>query len=457
MSLNIPAQMQINVAKDKLDLEDYDSNENLVKDDFNVQASFLALIQLLWQVKYRGAISRDEIYRASGTQVPIDMLDGMDEAFELADLAYDEHKDGSLKEVLKDMGYNLIKHDKTAVPGYLGHYIAINSDPTKEKVAVIGVKGTSNLEDFLTDMCASSIEYNITRPFYEGGSDTLRCHEGVFISSQRLSEDLLPVIKNLLLPSGYKIVIAGHSLGAACSTILAILLQSSIPSLRDSSNLKVWAFASPPVLDLNSALGCSSFVTTVVNNCDVVPRSNICPLVVTVSLLRAINQKLKEQNLDMSDFKSTLSFLNKIKEGKDGDMLMDADDISLKIDNAIKKEELQDPDHLYVPGKVIVMYDLWEKEMQKNQDKGDDEKDFSNTLKDWLQMAEDTDMHSSEAHMENITTAEDAILCDGTGKALRFVELDGRLLDDHMAPQYRSSISNILSSRRKENTEDGEP
>jgi len=373
----------------------------------------------------------------------------MDDMFELADLAYDEHKDGEIKQVLKGMGYNLIKHDTTAVPGYTGHYIALNSDSSKEKTAVIGVKGTSNFEDFLTDLCASSVQYNLTHPFYDGGSNTLRCHEGVYISSQRLFEELLPVVKNLLIPSGYKITIVGHSLGAGCATLLAMMLRASIPSLQESNKqLKVWAFASPPVLDLSSALACSPFVTTVVNNCDIIPRANISPFAVTVRVMRAVNKRLTEKNLSMSDFKSTLAFLNKIGEGSDGEMLMDEDELAAELDVALERTDLRDPDHLYVPGKVVVMYDLWEKEqnrMQKQQT--ETEKDFTNILKDWMQTVKKADVHSSDVDLSNISTAEEAILCDGTCKALRYIELDGRLIDDHMAPNYRSSIANILSSR----------
>mmetsp|Transcript_6042 Transcript_6042/g.9475 ORF Transcript_6042/g.9475 Transcript_6042/m.9475 type:complete len:389 (-) Transcript_6042:138-1304(-) len=382
----------------------------------------------------------------------------MDEMFELADLAYDEHTDGDIKQVLSGMGYNLIKHDTTAVPGYLGHYIAINDDQSKGKTAIIGVKGTSNLEDMFTDLCASAVPYNLTNPFYEGGSDTLRCHEGVFISSQRLADDILPFIKNLLLPSGYKIVIAGHSLGAGCGCLLAMLLRTSIPSLQDSDNLKVWAFASPPVLDLESARACSSFVTSVVNNCDVVPRGNISPLVVTVRLMRAVNKRLKERSLNMTDFQSTVAFLNKMREGTDGEMLMSADEFVSELDSALERVDLEDPDHLYVPGKVVVMYDLWEKEQRKQQDEKESQKDFTNTVKDWMQRLKNTNVHSkNDEGIEDIPTAEEAVLCmDGTCKALRFIELDGRLLDDHMAPPYRSSIANILSSRNslaKETTE----
>ena len=377
----------VNVAKRKLEIDK--------GSDFNVQASFLALMQLLWQVKSRRASSRDQIYRSSGTAVPNEMLDGIDEMFELADLAYDEHKDGDIKQVLKTMGYTLVKHDTTAVPGYLGHYLAINTDTSEGKTAIIGVKGTSNFEDFLTDMCASAVQYNLTNAFYEGGDNTLRCHEGVFISSQRLAEDLLPLINNILLPSGYRIVIVGHSLGAACATILSILLKASTPSLQEDPHLlKVWAFASPPILDAVSALACSDFVTTVVNNCDIIPRADISPLVVTVSVLRAVDKRLKERNLDMSDFQSSVAFLNFLKE-KDGEMLMTVDEIASALENALDQtSDLHDPDHLFVPGKVVLLYNLWEKEQEQMEQGQKETQEFTSILNDWIEGLKDADVHA---------------------------------------------------------------
>jgi len=383
------------------------------------------------------------------------MLEGIDEMFELADLAYDEHKDGDIKKVLNGMGYNLIKHDTTAIPGYLGHYVAINNDHSKEKIAIIGVKGTSNIEDMFTDGCASAVSYKLDGPFYPGGSSTLRCHEGVFISSERLKDDILPLINNLLIPSGYKIVILGHSLGAGCSTLLSILLRASVPALQDGDKLKVWAFAPPPVLDLDSALACSSFVTTVVNNCDIVTRLNVSPLEATVRLMLAVDKRLDEENLNMTDFKSTVAFLNKIREGTEGKMLMSADDVVSELESALERVDMQDPDHLYVPGKVVLMYDLWEQEQRKQQAGKSSQKDFINTVKDLIQRLEDTHMNSEN---EAIPAAKEAVLCDGTCKALRFIELDGQLLDDHMSPQYRSGIANILASREdplEENTTAG--
>eukprot|EP00986_Skeletonema_menzelii_P019207 scaffold27151_cov171-Skeletonema_menzelii.AAC.1 len=479
----------LNVVKSKIEAEEHSSGEAYKTSEFLLAR--LAYYQLLWradpsdQLKFHH--SRDEFYRGSGERVVGSstesvsnnskrnhglLLAGADEMFELADLAYNEHVSGEdLKVVLKGMGYDLIKHDTTnPVPGYLGHYVAIGNDDDdgssleednsssspspkkkkkkkkKEKIAVIGIKGTSTLEDLLTDMCANSVEYTLDHPFYEGGSNTLRCHEGVYISSQRLLTDLLPLIQNLLLPSGYKIVIVGHSLGAGCATIVSLLLRASIPSLRtDSDKLKVWAFASPPVLDLTSSRGCSSFVTTIVNNCDVVPRFNIGPFVVTVRLFRAMHKRLKERNLGMTDLL--------LKDWSCGDnVLMSLEEIIEAMTDAISRSDDHDPDHLYVPGKVLVLYDLWEKKQLSEDDRKEEEstKDYATILKEWMKLLQEEDTLRSidEDDAKNVSAAEEAILSDGACKALRLIEFhfDGRLIDDHLASSYRSSIANILAS-----------
>ena len=231
-----------------------------------------------------------------------------------------------------------------------------------------------------------------------------------------------------------------------------MLLRASIPVLRDDNDkMKVYAFASPPILDLKNALACKSHVTTVVNNADAVPRGSISPLVVTTKVLRAVSYKLKEQNLNFSSYKSTIAFMNKMKEGKDGEMLMSVDEIEKELDEALEETDLNDSDYLYVPGNVVMMYNLWaqqEERQDASEDEDNEQKDMYTLIKDWITKVEDTDMHSGDNDIKDSSTAAvEAVLCDGTCKALRFIELDDRLLDDHMAPAYRDSIANILASR----------
>ena len=438
-SMNIFAskfQSLMTSVRAKMDLNEMD------QDKFGIDASFMATIQLLDQIKSRKPELRDDIYKRSGNTVSASSFRGLDEMLELADLAYDEHKDGDIKTVLRIMGYDMIKHDKTEVPGYLGHYVALKTD---EKTAIIGIKGTSGLEDLLTDLCGSSVEYDIGRPFYDGGGTSLRCHEGIFLSSTRLVDELDPLVKNLLVPSDYKIIVTGHSLGAAGSIMLGILLRSRIRSLQQSEEkLKVYAFAPPPILDSKSSEASMSFVTTVVNNCDCVPRANIGPALTTLKFLKRVDTKLKLKNLDMSNFRSTMAFLNKMGEGADGEMIMSFEEIATSVDDAIDSAGVEDPDYLYVPGRVILMYTPWETDKKS---KGDSEQiNVLGTIRGWLSEFESSELLSNK---EKVGTSVDkefrAIECSGTSDALRFVELGTDLIEDHMAYEYRASIASFVS------------
>ena len=423
-------------VRDKMDINEMD------EDKFGITASFMATIQLLGQIKSRKPELRDDIYRRSGNAAAASSFDGLDKMLELADLAYDEHKDGDIKTVLKSMGFDIIKHDKTEVPGYLGHYVALKKD---EKTAVIGVKGTSGLEDLLTDACASSVEYDIDRPFYDGGGTKLRCHEGIFLSSTRLADELDPLVKNLLVPSGYDIIVTGHSLGAAGSIMLGVLLRSRISSLQQSEEkLKVYAFAPPPILDSKSSEACMSFVTSVVNNCDCVPRANIGPALTTMKFMKTVDTKLKLKGLDMSNFRSTMAFLNKMGEGSDGEMIMTFEEVGASVVEAIGSTGVEDPDHLYVPGRVLLMYAPWQ---DGRKSEGDSvQVNVLGTIRGWLNEFE-SELHPNKEESETPVGDREilAIECCGTSDALRFVELCEVLIEDHMASEYRASIASFLS------------
>ena len=207
----------LTVIKDKMPKKDDDGLSGL-----NLQFSFLALLQLVRQLKSRRAKARDDLYAACGPELTAEQLEPLTMGLEYADWAYDEDPSGKpLKELLDEQGYALLKHDKTAVPGALGHYVAISKDP-KNKTALIGVKGTSNFEDLLVDMCGAAVPYELDAPFVKDGPTSIRAHDGILLSSKKLTEDLQPLIENLLLPQGYKIQIAGHSLGAAAAAMVGV-------------------------------------------------------------------------------------------------------------------------------------------------------------------------------------------------------------------------------------------
>jgi pimeloyl-ACP methyl ester carboxylesterase len=322
------------------------------------------------------------------------------------------------------------------LPGSVAHYIAISKD---RKVALVGIKGTSSFEDLLTDCCGQAITHELEGPFVDGGSTEIRCHEGVIIAASRLADDLTTIVEELLLPNGYKLLITGHSLGAGVAALVGVILRSRFPALLtdDGTLLKVLAFASPPVLDYDNAMDCKAFTTTIVNNSDIIPRSSLSNLVVMLELLKTVNKKLEEKGLNPKDFNSWAGFVRMLTVNKDGTMLMTVEEVRDTMEAAFEKVELRDPDHLYVPGRVIHLYDLWSKQGAVEVDEKIAKKAQQVNAK-----AKEGDAAVEE---EEVRTAERLYVGDGASNLLRYIEMDARMLTDHLSPGYRSSIKALLS------------
>jgi hypothetical protein len=400
-----------------------------------VQAAFVALIQLVGQLKTQRPDLRDTRYSTQEKQVDQAALDGLDLAFEFADFAYDELPDDqTLKEALAEADFTLIRHDANVLPGSVAHYVAISK---KQKVALVGVKGTSSFEDLLTDCCGTAITHELQGPFVEGGATEIRCHEGAILAAQRLADDLDLLVEELLLPSGYKLVITGHSLGAGVAALVSVILRSRFPALlKDNGDiLKVLAFASPPVLDYDNAVACFFFCTTIVNNSDIIPRASLSNLVVMLEFLKTLNAKMEAKGVNPKDLDSTASFLRMLTTSQGGDMIMSAEEVGAAMDKAYEAVELRDPDHLYVPGKVIHMYDLWSKDEAAEVDAKLDE------------VAREANATLAEEALEEIRSAERIYVADGASNLLRYIEIDARMLTDHLSPAYRSSIKALLSTQ----------
>lgn len=433
----------------------------------NVQASFLALLNILQQEKEQDPQLRDNKFascsipdqeeRVASSIVMSELADWMD----LADAAYNElPNDETLQDYLKDRGYQLLKHSTNVLPGTLGHYVALdqNSD-----TALIAIKGTSNLEDMITDLLGAATEFDLDGPFWKDDSNgaesinattKIRAHEGVLLSSRRLAEDLRPLVERLLLPQGYKIVVIGHSLGAAAAALLAVLLQSQLPELQ--GKIYVYAFASPPSLDLASARACKPFCTTIVNNADAIPRCNAGPMLVTMEVLKAVQDRLLSRQSSgsedvppekLSSWRLAWQYLRasmrrrRRKKKKDTGTdeeddndeegcLMTPDELSQVFDDALEAVGYNDddPDQLYVPGDVIMMYNSWEDESDE---------------------LENTQTNNGEKHDYS---ADRLVLTNPTAKVLRYLEPHQRMVEDHMAPSYKSSLRTLANSTKAAST-----
>jgi hypothetical protein len=211
---------------------------------------------------------------------------------ELANIAYEEDTE-VLREQVKGHGYELNHHYINDKAGDVGYYIALDHS---QKVLLLSIKGTSSFSDCITDCVAVTMPHACTPndPF-SGSNDEreIRCHEGILAAALKLLGDVEDAINQLALNAGYTVKIVGHSLGAGTAALLGILLRTrGDDRMRDPDFLHVWAFASPPVLDIASSLDAKSFITTVVNKRDLVPRCSIANLKIVTTILSNLAKEL---------------------------------------------------------------------------------------------------------------------------------------------------------------------
>jgi hypothetical protein len=507
------------VGSEKLAQDNCDSNRLTNQ---QLHASVLAYIQLASQLRKRQPQARDLLYQnindasnigtddhESASQpsqpVPHPLETQEDQTvdwpvlkkmLDFAVWAYDEDTE-LLRSKLEEADYYLLRHRVVAPnmpPGYVGHYMAICPE---RKVLVIGVKGTTTLEDMLTDCCGQAVAFELDAggcPFPEGhavsnedivmqqqlqhqqqgndgagdSSDTvtgttddydgsssievcrhnglvIRCHEGILISARRLADEIMPLLieqEPILLNGAYKIVIAGHSLGAAAASLLAIILRSRMPSLVLHDNLQVYSFASPPVLDHDAALACTSFTTTIVNNSDIVPRSSMANLRSFIQFLQVFHQKLEGEGMGLGSPKAAIKLIRKLLRGTGGDLLMTQEEVTEAMALAHDRIGLVDPQHLYVPGRVIVMYENW---------KDDDANacDGSSSSSSSGGRDSNANANANTTDDERHPNIEHSVVSDGTMKALRFFEFDkARMLTDHLTTSYYNSVNALVSKQQ---------
>lgn len=339
----------------------------------HLQAAILAYVQLSAQLKLVAPDARDVLYHSSGRPCAKQDLEGLKDALDYATWAYYVDDKERLQAYLEEVDFFLLRNHLPTRPGYVGHYAALSPE---KKVLLIGIKGTSSLEDLLTDCCGRAVPYDsgvgddVARVevraavpeqvsaleesvevasgheriwVEEGDKDHhIRCHEGILVATKRLADEVQSTVEDLVVGGGYKLVLVGHSLGAGAASLLAFILRSRIPKLADES-IQVYAFAPPPVLDHDAAVAAAPFVTSIVNNSDIIPRSSLVNLMVFLEFLRAVSQRLKEKGLNPTGPRSTTAFLSKLAQGTKGDLLMSFEEVRDAMDAAHDKVELRHP------------------------------------------------------------------------------------------------------------------
>ena len=385
--------------------------------------------------------------------------ESLERALDWAVWAYYIHDQADLVERLQTHGLTLERCVQADRPGSVGYYVALKDD-----LMVIAIKGTSSLEDILTDTCGRPVSYQpdhgyedshvvteepievrgrvddqviipaaattgetlITQSFeyhhthdeschshvsvevvsghervlFAGGDTTtilyneehsthghqerqIRCHEGILLSALAVAREVQGYVqKHIVAPASSsdktmpprRLRLVGHSLGASVACFVAMILRGRFPDVLASvsttththnqhhatptaarhSMLHVYAFAPPPVVDHDSALACASYVTSIVNNADMIPRCSLVNLALWLEVLRSVSQRLVEADLAPATTPKRLAkFVQYIYgSGNEGDAvskdvppLLTVDQIWTSIETAREEFPLRHPDH----------------------------------------------------------------------------------------------------------------
>jgi len=179
----------------------------------------------------------------------------------------------------------------------------------------------------------------------------------MYIASQMMFDDTLHMIKHFWKPQGYSLTLCGHSLGAGVSCLLGIFLKDEMPDLK----LQVYAFATPACCSYQASLDCSSYITSIVNNHDCVPRLSLWNVHLMHKLFVELDQRLEDKGLAPKDLKSARAYFKDIIK-IDDNLLMTPDDFNSFLTKSMDRNaniatnpKMIDME-LYVPGKVINMW-----------------------------------------------------------------------------------------------------
>lgn len=209
--------------------------------------------------------------------VKIEKVSELNEALDLALLCYADTAD-EIREGLDKFRtpYDLVSVSVKSTPGQPANFVAVRRDQTSTSrirktssnlYVIIGVRGTKTAADAITDLLCDTEDYN-------GG----KAHSFILESGKYIAEKHQKLLEELRVKFGkskVKVKLIGHSLGAGAASIAGMELHrmatTSSSSLSPKLEVQVIGFGCPALVSKELAEN-ATYITTVINDTDVVPR-----------------------------------------------------------------------------------------------------------------------------------------------------------------------------------------
>lgn len=307
--------------------------------------------------------SADRVEDVKGVQITSDsIVEDLIYHTELAKGAYKDNPTGlARRSMLREQNVKkFIKDSSVMRPGY---YIGTDM---RNKLVILGIRGTHTVYDLITDIVSSG-DREVT---FEGYST----HFGTAEAARWFLDHEIGTIKKCLeMHEGFRLRLVGHSLGGAIASLLAVMLRRrSKEELGFSPDIvSAVGIATPPCVSKELAEGCSSYVSTLVLQDDIIPRLSVA------SLRRLRNEILQtdwKTVLEKEDWRSVVDVVTNAKQvvssvQDTARKLADyakfrsnkrMSEVSTRKDTPIdtttvKQDEVTMPEELFVPGTLYFL------------------------------------------------------------------------------------------------------
>jgi sn1-specific diacylglycerol lipase len=230
------------------------------------------------------------------------------------------------KEVIKYLTgvEDIVIEDWVSEPFRPGYYLCVDGETGS---VILAFRGTANLHDGLVDLSCTPCD------FLNG-----KAHSGFVNSAAKLASKLKPIVDNTLeMHPGFKLVLTGHSLGAAMASMLAL---DWIDQYQD---LQCYAFAAPCVASLEVALLHSDQIFSFVHGSDMVSRWSL-------QTTKSLSQSLEIVHQHGSA-KVLSQFLQCQQEGKEEEIVAAKSELR-ELWNTVQKSH-DASDYFFPAGKLI--------------------------------------------------------------------------------------------------------
>jgi hypothetical protein len=217
--------------------------------------------------------------------IQIETCHELNDALDIALLAYADTAD-EIRDALDKFRtpYELAYCNVQSSPGQPAHFVAVKRDQSsnskvfggvlKKKVTsnslkvLIGVRGTKTPADAITDLICDTVDYR------GGKAHSMILESGRYIATKHL--DLLEQLREKANKKTVKITLIGHSLGAGAASIAGMELRALSEAKTTPNNNKILVkqvigFGCPALVSKELAEQ-ATYITSVINNDDVVPR-----------------------------------------------------------------------------------------------------------------------------------------------------------------------------------------